>query len=141
MIQTAFRAAIVGLAGPVLLAEEAALLRAFPPAGVILFARNVQEPQQVKALIASLPACAEVMVDQEGGRVARLRPPHWRAHPPAASLGRVFDIDPVAGLRAAWLTGALIGVECRAAGFTIAATPVLDIAVPGTHDVIGDRAM
>ena len=135
------RAAIIGIAGPVLLPDEAALFRAFPPAGVILFARNVQDPAQLAALIASLPTGADVMVDQEGGRVARLRRPHWRAHPPAASLGRLFQVNPAAGLRAAWLTGALIGLDCGAAGFTIAATPVLDISVPGTHDVIGDRAL
>jgi beta-N-acetylhexosaminidase len=135
------RAAIVGIAGPILLPKEAALFRVFPPAGVILFARNIQDPVQLAVLVASLPPGAEIMVDQEGGRVARLRPPYWRAHPPAASLGRRFEIDPVAGLRAAWLTGALIGLDCRIAGFTIAATPVLDISVPGAHDVIGDRAL
>lgn len=80
------------------------------------------------------------MVDQEGGRVARLRPPHWLAHPAASVIGKLFDQDPGAGLRAAWLTGALIGIDCRAAGFSIAAAPVLDISVPGAHDVIGDRA-
>jgi beta-N-acetylhexosaminidase len=137
-------AAIVGIAGPVLLAEEAALFRDFPPAGVILFARNIQDPIQLTDLTISLrhvlPPDADIMVDQEGGRVARLRPPHWRAHPPAATLGRLYAINPAAGLRAAWLTGALIGLDCRAAGFTIAATPVLDISIPGAHDVIGDRA-
>jgi beta-N-acetylhexosaminidase len=80
------------------------------------------------------------MVDQEGGRVARLRPPHWRAHPPADALGRLFEAEPSAGLRAAWLTGALIGLDCRGAGFTIAAAPVLDLSIPGAHGVIGDRA-
>jgi beta-N-acetylhexosaminidase len=139
------RAAIVGVSGPTLLPEEAALFRAFPPLGVILFGRNVQDPAQLASLIASLraalPPTADIMVDQEGGRVARLRPPHWRWHPPAATLGGLFERDPAAGLRAAWLTGALIGLECGAAGFTIAATPVLDISVPGTHDVIGDRAL
>lgn len=139
------RAAIVGIAGPALLAQETALFAAFPPAGVILFARNIQDPGQLGRLIAALrqalPEDAALMVDQEGGRVARLRPPHWRAHPPAASLGRLFDTHPAAGLRAAWLTGALIGLDCRAAGFTIAAAPVLDLSVPGAHDVIGDRAL
>ncbi|HEY0184712.1 MAG TPA: beta-N-acetylhexosaminidase [Rhodopila sp.] len=139
------RAAIVGIAGPVLLAEEAALFRALPPAGIILFSRNIQDRVQLAALIASLrqvlPADADVMVDQEGGRVARLKPPHWRAHPPAAALGRLFEADPAAALRTAWLTGALIGYDCRAAGFTVAAAPVLDISVPGAHDVIGDRAL
>jgi len=79
-----------------------------------------------------LPADAVLMVDQEGGRVARLRPPHWRAHPPAAALGT---------LRAAWLTGALIGLDCMAAGFNVVAAPVLDLAVAGAHAVIGDRAL
>ncbi len=141
----AAKAAIVGIAGPVLLQEEAALFRAHPPAGVILFARNIQDPEQLAYLVASLrrvlPADAEFMVDQEGGRVARLRPPHWRGHPPAAALGALFDSDPAAALRAAWLTGALIGLDCRAAGFTIAAAPVLDLSVLGAHDVIGDRAL
>ena len=138
------RPAIVGIAGPTLLPEEAALFRAFPPSGVILFSRNIQDPTQLAKLIASLrqvlPPDADLMVDQEGGRVARLRPPHWHANPPAATLGRLFETDPATGLRAAWLTGALIGLDCRTAGFTIAAAPVLDISVPGAHDVIGDRA-
>ena len=121
------RAAVVGIAGPALLSDEAALFRAFPPAGVILFGRNVQHPRQLAALIASLPEGADVMVDQEGGRVARLRPPHWHGHPPAATFGRLFASCPAAALRAAWLTGALIGLDCGSAGFTIAATPVLDI--------------
>jgi beta-N-acetylhexosaminidase len=138
------RAAIVGIAGSALTAEEAALFRAFPPAGLILFSRNIRDPAQLTALIASLrlvlPADADFMVDQEGGRVARLKPPHWAAHKPAAALGRLFAIDPVAAIRGAWLTGALIGCECRTAGFTIATAPVLDISVRGAHDVIGDRA-
>jgi beta-N-acetylhexosaminidase len=104
----------------------------------------VQDPSQLCDLIASLrqvlPPGAELMVDQEGGRVARLRPPHWRAHPPAAELGALFAADPAAGLRAAWLTGALIGLDCRDAGFSVVAAPVLDLSVPGAHDVIGDRA-
>ena len=144
MTTTAPRAAIVGVTGPELSIEEAALLRAFPPAGIILFSRNIKDPAQLAALIASLrqvlPPDADIMVDQEGGRVARLRPPHWFGHPPAATFGGLFETDPAAGLRAAWLTGAMIGEDCRAAGFTLAAAPVLDISVPGAHDVVGDRA-
>jgi len=140
----ASRAAIVGIAGPALTADEAALFRACPPAGVILFARNIQDRAQLAGLIGSLrqvlPPEADIMVDQEGGRVARLRPPHWCSHPPAAALGRLFAANPAGGLRAAWLTGALIGLDCASAGFTIAAAPVLDLAVPGAHDVVGDRA-
>ena len=130
------KAAIVGIAGPDLLPEEAALFRRLPPAGIILFARNIQDRPRLAALMADLrrvlPPDAVYMVDQEGGRVARLRPPHWRAHPPGAALRT---------LRQAWLTGALIGLECREAGFTTAAAPVLDLSVPGAHDVIGDRAL
>ena len=130
------KAAIVGIAGPALSSDEAALLRNEPPCGVILFARNIQAPAQLAALIADLRrvlhADAVLMVDQEGGRVARLRPPHWRPHPPAAMLG---------GLRAAWLTGALIGLDCASAGFDVVAAPVLDLAIPGAHAVIGDRAL
>jgi beta-N-acetylhexosaminidase len=129
------KAAIVGLTGPTLLPREAALFRAHPPAGIILFARNIQDPPQLAALMTELrlvlPPNAVFMLDQEGGRVARLRPPHWRAHPAAATLG---------SLRRAWLSGALIGLECAAAGLNAVAAPVLDLSVPGAHDVIGDRA-
>lgn len=138
------KAAIVGIGGLNLTGEEAALFRAHPPAGVILFARNIQDPEQLAGLMAGLravlPQGAVLMVDQEGGRVARLRPPHWRGHSPAAAHGQAYDRDPAAGLRAAWLTGALIGLDCAAAGFDVAAAPVLDLSIPGAHDVIGDRA-
>ena len=138
------RAAIVGVSGPALTDDEAALLQAHPPAGAILFARNVVDPPQLRALTAALravlPAGAVLMVDQEGGRVARLRPPHWRAHPPAGALGALHARDAAAGARAAWITGALIGADCRDAGFDVVCAPVLDRRVPGAHDVIGDRA-
>ena len=136
--------AIVGVSGLVLTGEEAALLQRAQPAGVILFARNIADPAQlsalVKALRAALPENALLMVDQEGGRVARLRPPHWRAHPPAREIGAVYARRAEAGLRAAWLTGAFIGAECLTAGFNLVAAPVLDVASPDGHDVIGDRA-
>ncbi len=138
------KAAIVGVAGTTLTGEEAALFQAHPPAGVILFARNIADPDDlrllVEALRQALPAGAVLMVDQEGGRVARLRPPHWRAHPPAASHGALYAANPAAGLRAAWLTGALIGLDCAGAGFDVVCAPVLDLRLPGAHGVIGDRA-
>ena len=124
--------------------DEADLFRRLPPAGVILFARNVQDPDQLRSLTASLravlPIEAVIAVDQEGGRVARLRPPHWMAHPAAGQIGALYGEDPAAGLRAAWLTGALIGAECAAAGFGLVCAPVLDLCVPGAHDVVGDRS-
>jgi beta-N-acetylhexosaminidase len=138
------KAAIVGIAGLRLTAAEIALFGRHPPAGVILFARNVQNPTQLAPLVAelraALPSQAVLMVDQEGGRVARLRPPHWRDHPPAAALGALFAANPAAGRRAAFLTGALIGADCAAAGFDVVCAPVLDLRRPGAHDVIGDRA-
>ena len=130
------KAAIVGIAGPRLQDQEAALFRAYPPAGVILFARNIQDPPTLALLMTELRAVlrpdAIFMVDQEGGRVARMRPPHWLAHPPALSLGTV---------RRAWLQGALIGLQCAEAGFNTVAAPVLDLSVPDAHAVIGDRAL
>jgi beta-N-acetylhexosaminidase len=138
------KAAIVGIAGPFLGPDEAALFRAAPPAGIILFARNITSPDQLAALVAelraTLPPGGMLLVDQEGGRVARLRPPYWLAHPPAATLGTLHATDPLAGQRAAWLTGALIGLDCRQAGFDVACAPVLDLRHPGAHDVIGDRS-
>ncbi len=138
------KAAIVGISGPSLTVVEAAMLRADPPAGIILFARNIADPAQLADLMRQLreilPPEAVLMVDQEGGRVARLRPPHWRAHPSAGSIGALFTGSQSAGLRAAWLTGALIGLDCAAAGFDVVCAPVLDLRLPAGHGVIGDRA-
>ena len=136
--------AIIGIAGPALLPEEAALLRRHHPVGVILFARNIVDPVQLSALVgdlrAALPAEAVLMVDQEGGRVARMRPPHWQAHPPAALIGSLHGRDRAAGLRAAFVSAALIGAQAATAGFDVVTAPVLDVARPGAHGVIGDRA-
>ncbi|MCQ8277935.1 beta-N-acetylhexosaminidase [Acetobacteraceae bacterium KSS8] len=139
----ASRAAIVGLSGPSLLPEERDLLRETPPLGVILFKRNVDTPDRLAALIGALRDIVPDMllcVDQEGGRVARLRPPFWDAHPPAAALGALYAREPKAGLRAAFLCGALIGAQCADAGFDLVCAPVLDLYVPGADAVIGDRA-
>ncbi len=131
------RAAIVGIAGTALSAEEVALFRATPPLGVILFARNIVAPAQLRALNDSihglLGAEAPILVDQEGGRVARLRPPHWPAFPPAAAFENL-------SAEAARANAALLGLTCRGAGFDVACAPVLDLRLPGAHGVIGDRA-
>jgi beta-N-acetylhexosaminidase len=144
MANPAPRAAIVGIAGLALTDEEAALFTRHPPAGFVLFRRNVEDPAQLRALTDALHARlgpgGPILIDQEGGRVARLRPPHWRAHPPAAAIGALHGRDPPAGLRAAWLTGALIGLDCAAAGIDVACAPVLDVRRPETHEAIGDRA-
>jgi beta-N-acetylhexosaminidase len=136
---------ILGVSGPRLTAEEAALFRRLPPAGVILFGRNVVEPVQLAGLMRDLRAVlapeAIMMVDQEGGRVARLRPPHWRAHPACGEIAALAERDLAAALRAAWTHGAAIGSECRAAGFDVVAAPVLDRAMPGQSEVVGDRSL
>ncbi len=135
--------AVIGLAGMALTEDEALLLAEQPPLGIILFSRNIESPAQVSDLKASIRAVipdALMLVDQEGGRVARLRPPAWRVHPPAAEIGRLHARDAGAGLRAATLTGALIGLDCAAAGFDVVSAPVLDRAVDGADAVIGDRA-
>jgi len=131
------RAAILGVAGPRLTADERALFRAAPPMGAILFRRNVETPAQLRALTAELREVlgerAPILVDQEGGRVARLRPPHWPAFPPMAAFeGR--------DAAAAEANGALIGLACRDAGFDVVCAPVLDLRLPGAHEVVGDRS-
>lgn len=130
-------AAVVGVAGLALTAEEAALFRRHRPLGAILFRRNVESPAQLRALTASLReelgAEAPILVDQEGGRVARLRPPHWPAFPPPAEFeGR--------DAAAAEANAALIGMECADAGLDVVCAPLLDLRLPGAHEVIGDRA-
>ncbi len=139
------KAAILGIAGTTLAPEERTLFAEHPPAGVILFGRNIVDPAQLRDLIAALrealPAEAVLMVDQEGGRVARLRAPHWPELPPAAQLGAMFAADPDAARNAARAHGAAIGAMARDTGFDVVAAPVLDVPVPGAHDVIGDRAI
>ncbi len=136
---------ITGLAGPQLGAEEAALLRAARPCGIILFQRNIADPEQVRRLIDAARAAvgAEdflVLIDQEGGRVQRLRPPHWRDRPAAAVYGAAHARDPAAAVRAARLAAGLTARELRAIGINTSCAPVLDVPVPGGHDIIGDRA-
>jgi len=127
---------ILGISGPALLPEERALFREHAPRGVILFSRNIQNPTQLSELTAALrdalPPNAVLMVDQEGGRVARLRPPHWPALPAAATLKTEAQ---------AYAHGQTLGAMVKAAGFDAAAAPVLDLRVDGASDVIGDRAL
>jgi beta-N-acetylhexosaminidase len=139
------RAAIIGIAGPALDEAERALLRAAPPAGVILFGRNIIDRRQLAALVAELrailPEAAVLMVDQEGGRVARLRAPHWPDLPPPARLGVLWRQDRSAARQAARAHGAALGAMAREAGFDVITAPVLDVPVANADSVIGDRAI
>ncbi|WP_207538513.1 beta-N-acetylhexosaminidase [Sabulicella rubraurantiaca] len=129
--------AIIGLSGPILTREEAVLLRERRPLGGILFARNVREPAQLRALTSAireeLGAEAPILVDQEGGRVARLRQPHWPEFPPPAT----FENGPA---EAARRNAAALGAVCVAEGMDVVCAPLLDLRLPGAHAVIGDRA-
>ncbi len=139
------RAVIFGLAGPEPSARERALFADADPLGFILFARNCVRPEQVRTLVAELRATvgrddAPVLVDQEGGRVQRMGPPHWRAAPPAACFAAMAEADEAAALEAAWLNARLLAADLADLGITVDCAPVLDIPQPGAHDVIGDRA-
>ncbi len=137
--------AIYGCAGPRLTAEERAFFRDAQPWGFIVFARNISDPDQLRALIGELretvndPA-APVLIDQEGGRVARLKPPHWKARHPAARFGALHNEDAEAAREAAYLNARLMAAEMTDLGINVDCVPVLDIPIEGAHDIIGDRA-
>ncbi len=131
---------ICGVSGTALTAEEREFLAAEKPYGVILFARNVESPAQVRALCAEIKTAlnhpfVEILVDQEGGRVQRLRPPHWRKYPSAEMLSKQSD-----AARAIYVNARLIAEELRGAGITMDCAPVADVLAPECHQIIGDRA-
>jgi len=139
------RAVVYGCIGPKLTADERAFFRDADPLGFILFARNCVEPAQIRDLAAELRAsvgraAAPILIDQEGGRIQRLNPPHWRAAPTAASLGALAVRDRVAAREAVRLNAQLLAVELAALGIDVDCAPVLDVPVAGAHDIIGDRA-
>ena len=136
-------AAIFGCEGLALSDREKSFFARTNPLGFILFARNVRDPGQVRSLVGELRSCvgradAPVLIDQEGGRVQRLRPPHWRQAPPMARFGELDDL--LRASRAARLNASLIAAELGALGIDVDCAPVLDLPVAGAHDVIGDRA-
>ncbi|MGE5546353.1 MAG: beta-N-acetylhexosaminidase [Solirubrobacterales bacterium] len=138
-------AAIFGCAGHVLTDAERAFFTRVNPLGFILFARNVDTPDQVRALVADLRASvgradAPVLIDQEGGRVQRLRPPHWRKAPPGEPFANLAGRDLAAAKEALRLNFRLIGRELADLGIDVDCAPVLDVPIAGAHDVIGDRA-
>src|SRR5438445_10385128 len=140
----AVHAFISGLAGATLAPAERAFLREREPWGFIIFARNIETPAQLSRLIASARDAvgrdAPVLVDQEGGRVQRLGPPHWPSYPPGATYGRLYDQDRAAGLAAARLGARLIAADLTALGIDTDCLPLADVPVGGADKVIGDRA-
>jgi beta-N-acetylhexosaminidase len=139
------KAFISGCQGLRLGPEEAAFFAAHRPWGLILFRRNCESAGQIRALIADFRqavgrADAPILIDQEGGRVQRLKPPAWPVYPPARLLGDIHRDDRAAGRRAAWLQGRLIAADLVDLGIDVDCAPVLDVATDGTSDAIGDRA-
>lgn len=137
---------VLGCAGVALDDGERRFMADADPAGFILFTRNCGNPAQTRALIASLRESvgrpdAPVLIDQEGGRVVRLDPPHWRVPPAPALFGALAEIDESAGARAAWLNARLVAAELHALGITVNCVPVLDLRVAGASKVVGDRAL
>lgn len=139
------RAAILGCSGLSLSREEEAFFRDVQPWGFILFARNVEAPDQVRRLVDQLRATvdrpdAPVLIDQEGGRVQRLGPPHWRRYPPGRAYGELASNDPLLRREITRLGARLLAHDLAALGINVDCVPVLDVPVAGAHDVIGDRA-
>jgi beta-N-acetylhexosaminidase len=139
------KAFITGLAGTKLSRAERDFIRAERPWGFILFRRNIDTPTQVAALTHEIRevldmADVPILVDQEGGRVQRFRPPNWPLYPAGAAFGELYDVDPALGLKAARLSARLIADDLTKVGVTVDCLPLADVPVPGADDVIGDRA-
>ena len=139
------RAFVAGCAGIELSADERAFYRASDPWGLILFARNCADRDQIRSLVEDFKSCvgrtdAPVLIDQEGGRVQRLKPPHWQAYPEAERFGALYRSDPDAARRAVRNCTRLIAHDLTELGITVDCLPVLDVPQPGAHEVIGSRA-
>jgi beta-N-acetylhexosaminidase len=139
-------AAISGLAGPELTADERALFREADPAGFILFARNCVAQQQLLALTDELCSISgrydlPILIDQEGGRVARMKPPCWPAFPAGEPFARLYRAAPSSAIEAARSNARALALTLRSCGINVNCLPVLDVRQPGASEIIGDRAM
>src|SRR5690242_926277 len=139
------RALITGISGTELTPAEREFIGVERPWGFILFKRNIDHPAQTAGLVAQLREAsgrenAPVLIDQEGGRVQRLGPPHWPVYPPGAVFGMLHDIDSAIGIRAAWLSARLIAADLDELGISVDCLPLADVPVPGADAVIGNRA-
>jgi beta-N-acetylhexosaminidase len=138
--------AIFGLSGPTLTADERAFFADAKPAGYILFKRNCVNRPQLRALTDSLRALegrddVAILIDQEGGRVARMQPPEWPAFPAGAAFDALYDVAPISALEAARANAEALGLMLAEVGITVDCLPLLDVRVPETHPAIGDRAL
>lgn len=138
--------AIFGLSGLKLTDDERAFFRDADPAGYILFGRNVESRMQLRALTDELRALHGrdrllISIDQEGGRVARMKPPEWEAFPPGAVFAELWNVAPASAIEAARVNAEALGHDLAEVGVTVDYLPLLDVRQPGAHDVIGDRAL
>lgn len=138
-------AAVYDSEGTTLTADEKAFFKDANPFGFILFARHCATPDDVKRLVGELKSLTgrdrlPILIDQEGGRVARLRPPHWRKYPPAAVFAGMAGIDREKAHRAVYMNARLIADDLYSLGITVDCAPLADLPVEGAHDIIGDRA-
>ncbi len=140
------RAVIYGLEGPVLSQAERGFLREADPAGIILFARNCETPAQVRALTDELRTLLgrddlAVLIDQEGGRVARMRSPNWPLFPAAERFSALYQVAPASAIEAVRSNSRALGLMLAEAGVNVDCLPLLDVRQPGASDIIGDRAL
>lgn len=137
--------AIFGLSGLTLTDDERAFFRDADPAGYILFGRNVQDRAQLRALTDALReihgrARLLITIDQEGGRVCRMKPPEWPVYPAGEAFDRLYELAPASAIEAARANAEALGHDLAEVGITCTHAPVLDVRQSGAHDVIGDRA-
>jgi beta-N-acetylhexosaminidase len=140
------QAAIYGLSGERPTPDERGFFRDAEPAGYILFGRNCCDKEQLRALTDELRALHgrddfPILIDQEGGRVARLQPPVWPAFPPAQRFAELYKVAPVSAIEAARLNAQAIAVVLKDCGINVNCMPLLDVRQAGAHDIIGDRAL
>src|SRR3954469_24633117 len=140
------RAVFLGLSGTALTGDERAFFRDADPAGFILFGRNVENKAQLRALTDSLRdlsgrADLPILIDQEGGRVARMKPPEWPAFPAAEKFARLYQAAPSSAMEAARSNARALALMLRSCGINVNCLPLLDVRQEGASDIIGDRAL
>lgn len=138
--------AIFSLSGPTITDDERALFRAADPAGYVLFARNCVDRAQMRALTDDLRALSgrddvPILIDQEGGRVTRMRPPEWPAFPAGEAFAALYEKAPISAIEAARVNATALGLMLAEVGVNVDALPVLDVRQPDADEIIGDRAL
>lgn len=138
------KSVIFGFEGLELTKEEVEFFSRVNPAGYILFSRNIDNPQQVKKLVSHLKEIAgfdcPILIDQEGGRVARLKPPHWKQWPPMGKFAQMALSDIDEAEQGAYQNAKDLGAELADLGINVDCAPVCDLLFDGAHDIVGDRS-